>query len=201
MADGEDHPRAKFHAMVDGTAEDWGIIANASMEFGRDLPKRLISHMMLLQGDCGGFAIDRLEHSLQTATKAHQDGRDEEYVVCALLHDIGDILGPRNHADIAAAIVQPFVSEQNHWMVANHAIFQGYYFFHHLGLDRDMRDQFKGHPHFEYTAQFGHLYDQDAFDPNFKSMPIEAFEPMLHRVMSTPKRSIYLRKPQVEAAE
>ena len=201
MADGEDHPRAKFHAMVDGTAEDWGIIANASMEFGRDLPKRLISHMMLLQGDCGGFAIDRLEHSLQTATKAHQDGRDEEYVVCALLHDIGDILGPRNHADIAAAIVQPFVSEQNHWMVANHAIFQGYYFFHHLGLDRDMRDQFKGHPHFECTAQFGHLYDQDAFDPNFKSMPIEAFEPMLHRVMSTPKRSIYLRKPQVEAAE
>ena len=193
MADGEDHPRAKFHAMVDGTAEDWGIIANASMEFGRDLPKRLMTHLMLLQGDCGGFAIDRLEHSLQTATKAHQDGRDEEYVVCALLHDIGDILGPRNHADIAAAIVQPFVSERNHWMVANHAIFQGYYFFHHLGLDRDMRDQFRGHPDFEHTAKFCHVYDQEAFDPNFKSMPLEAFEPMLQRVMSVPKRSIYLR--------
>jgi predicted HD phosphohydrolase len=198
MADGHQPPgdeaRARFHAMTEGTPEDWAIIANASMEFGHDLPKRLISHLKLLQGDCGGFAIDRLEHSLQTATRAHQDGRDEEYVVCALLHDIGDILGPRNHADIAAAIVQPFVSEQNHWMVANHAIFQGYYFFHHLGLDRDMRDQFRGHPNFEHTAQFCHIYDQEAFDPAFKSMPLEAFEPMLHRVMSAPKRSIYLRK-------
>jgi hypothetical protein len=126
MADGHQHPdeheqaheRAKFHAMVDGTPQDWAIIANASMEFGRDLPWRLISHLKLLQGDCGGFAIDRLDHSLQTATRAFQDGRDEEYVVCALLHDIGDILGPRNHADIAAAILQPFVSEENHWMVA-----------------------------------------------------------------------------------
>ena len=201
MADGEDHPRAKFHAMVDGTAEDWGIIANASMEFGRDLPKRLVDHLMLLRGDCGGFAIDRLEHSLQTATKAHKDGRDEEYVVCALLHDIGDILGPRNHADIGAAILQPFVSEENHWMVAHHAIFQGYYFFHHLGLDRDMRDQFRGHPSFEHTAVFCHRYDQEAFDPAYDTMPLQAFEPMLQRVMSTPKRSIYLRKPEVEAAE
>jgi predicted HD phosphohydrolase len=198
MADGhqhpEDHERAKFHAMTEGTPQDWAIIANASMEFGRDLPTRLISHLKLLQGDCGGFAIDRLDHSLQTATRAFQDGRDEEYVVCALLHDIGDILGPRNHADIAAAILQPFVSEENHWMVQHHAIFQGYYFFHHLGLDRDMRDQFRGHPSFEHTAQFCHIYDQEAFDPAYKSMPLEAFEPMLQRVMSAPKRSIYLRK-------
>lgn len=196
MADGEDHrdvgARAKFHAMVDGTAEDWAVIASASMEFGRDLPTRLVAHLNLLKGDCGGFAIDRLEHSLQTATRAHQAGEDEEYVVCALLHDIGDILGPRNHADIAAAILQPFVSERNHWMVAHHAIFQGYYFFHHLGLDRDLRDQFRGHPDFEYTAKFCHVYDQEAFDPSFQSMPLEAFTPMLGRVMSTPKRSIYM---------
>ncbi|PHY13585.1 phosphohydrolase [Caulobacter sp. B11] len=201
MADGEHHPRAEFHAMVDGTPQDWGIIAEASAEFGRELPTRLISHLSLLKGDCGGFAIDRLDHSLQTATRAFRDGRDEEYVVCALLHDIGDILGPRNHADIGAAILQPFVSEENHWMVAHHAIFQGYYFFHHLGLDRDMRDQFRGHPSFEHTAVFCHRYDQEAFDPAYDTMPLEAFEPMLQRVMSTPKRSIYLRKPEVEAAE
>lgn len=204
MADGhqhlEEHERAKFHAMTDGTPQDWAIIANASMEFGRELPTRLISHLKLLQGDCGGFAIDRLDHSLQTATRAFQDGRDEEYVVCALLHDIGDILGPRNHADIAAAILQPFVSEENHWMVQHHAIFQGYYFFQHLGLDRDMRDQFRGHPSFEYTAQFCHIYDQEAFDPAYASMPLEAFEPMLQRVMSAPKRSIYLRKDSEAAA-
>jgi predicted HD phosphohydrolase len=207
MADGHQHPpegeddhaRAQFHAMTEGTPQDWAIIANASMEFGRALPTRLISHLKLLQGDCGGFAIDRLDHSLQTATRAFQDGRDEEYVVCALLHDIGDILGPRNHADIAAAILQPFVSEENHWMVQHHAIFQGYYFFQHLGLDRDMRDQFRGHPSFEYTAQFCHIYDQEAFDPAYRSMPLEAFEPMLQRVMSAPKRSIYLRKDEAAA--
>jgi predicted HD phosphohydrolase len=196
MADGEHghEAQAKFHAMVDGTQEDWLNISRAAAEFGRGLPERIIAHLKLLEGDCGGFAIDRLEHSLQTATRAHQAGMDEEYVVCALLHDIGDTLGPRNHADVAAAIIQPFVSERNHWMVANHAIFQGYYFFHHLGLDRNMRDQFRGHPDFEYTAQFCHLFDQEAFDPNFKSMPLDAFTPMLQRVMMTPKRSIYLRE-------
>ena len=199
MADGEDHAsieaRAKFHAMVDGTAEDWAIIASASAEFGRDLPKRLIAHLNLLKGDCGGFAIDRLEHSLQTATRAHQAGEDEEYVVCALLHDIGDILLPASHAELGAAILKPYISEQNHWMLEKHGIFQGYYFFHHLGLDRDMREEWRGHPWFEYTAQFCHLYDQNSFDPAYDSMPLEAFVPMMRRVMETPKQSIY-RKPQ-----
>ena len=83
-------------------------------------------------------------------------------------------------------------------MVAKHAIFQGYYFFHHLGLDRDLREQYRGHPDFEHTAKFCHLYDQAAFDPNFKSMPLEAFEPMLHRVMSTPKRSLYMNTRAAE---
>ncbi|MES2035670.1 MAG: HD domain-containing protein [Pseudomonadota bacterium] len=200
MADGEhcEEARAKFHAMTEGTPEDWGVIAGHAAQYGRELPGRIISHLNLLKGDCGGFVVDRLEHSLQTATRAFRDGRDEEYVVCALLHDIGDVLCPRNHPDIGAAMVFPFVSEANHWMVQQHGIFQGYYFFHHLGLDRDMREQFRGHPHFEYTAQFCHLYDQAAFDPTYDSMPIEAFTPMLNRVMSTPKRSIYLR-PKADA--
>src|SRR6185295_6255937 len=153
------------------------------VEFSRRLPDRVLAHLRLLDGDYGGFAVDRLTHSLQTATLAHRAGEDEEYVVCALLHDIGDTLGSFNHADVGAAIVKPFVSEANHWMVEQHAIFQGYYFFHHLGLDREMREQFRGHPHFEYTAQFCHLYDQAAFDPDYESMPLEAFEPMLMRVM------------------
>ena len=119
-----------------------------------ELPDRVLAHLKMLQGDCGGFAIDRLEHCLQTATRAHRDGRDEEYVVCALLHDMGDILGPRNHADVAAAILKPFVSEQNHWMVEKHAIFQGYYFFHHLGLDRNMREEFRDHPWYAVTEEF-----------------------------------------------
>ena len=194
MADGDHMPQAKFHSMVESTQEDWACINRAFKPFVAELPDRVLAHLKLLAGDCGGFAIDRLEHCLQTATRAYRDGRDEEYVVCALLHDIGDTLGPRNHADVAAAILKPFVSEQNFWMVEKHAIFQGYYFFHHLGLDRNMRDQFRGHPDFEYTAQFCHLFDQEAFDPNFQSMPLDAFVPMLQRVMISPKRSIYLRE-------
>jgi predicted HD phosphohydrolase len=163
------------------------------MHFSSELPQRLEAHLMMLKGDCGGFQVDRLEHSLQTATRAHRAGKDEEYVVCALLHDIGDILGPRNHADIGAAILQPYVSEENHWMLEKHGVFQGYYFFHYLGLDRDMREQYRGHPAFEHTAQFCHLFDQSAFDPNYESMPMEAFRPMLGRVLAAPKRSIYMQ--------
>ena len=91
--------------------------------------------------------MDRLTHCLQTATLAHKDGKDEEYVVCALLHDIGDTLGPANHADIAAVLLQPYVSEENHWMVKHHAVFQGYYFFEYLGLDKNMREQYRITPY------------------------------------------------------
>jgi predicted HD phosphohydrolase len=189
--------RAQFHAMTESTYDEWQLIGGELQRFAGRLPERLIAHLKLLRGDYGGFPVDRLEHCLQTATRAFQAGRDEEYVACALLHDMGDTLGPYNHADVAAVIVQPFVSEENHWMVEHHSIFQGYYFFHFLGLDRDMRDKFRGHPHFEKTEEFCRVFDQVAFDPNFKSMPLEAFEPMLQRVFCQPRRSIY----RAEAAE
>jgi predicted HD phosphohydrolase len=185
--------RATFTAFTNARPDDWHKIAAATDVFKQTHVDRILSHLNLLKGDCGGFPIDRLEHSVQTATRAHKAGMDEEYVVCALIHDIGDTLGVYNHPDIAAAILKPFVSEANHWMVQNHGIFQGYYFFEHLGLDKNMRDQFRGHPHFEYTAQFCHLFDQPAFDGAYESMPLEAFEPMLRRVMARPKTSIYLK--------
>ena len=195
MADGEMLQQAKFHSMVEGTAEDWAAISRAGQAHRGEHVDRIVSHLNLLKGDHGGFAVDRLEHSLQTATRAHQAGQDEEYVVCALVHDIGDMLLPASHAELGAAILKPYISERNFWMMEKHGIFQGYYFFHHLGLDRDMRDADRGHPDFEYTAQFCHLYDQNSFDPAFQSMPLEAFVPMMRRVMDTPKHSIY-RKVQ-----
>ena len=191
MADGDAPTRAKFTAMTEATEADWAAIARASAPHRGELADRLLAHLMLLDNDHGGFAVDRLEHSLQTASRAHRDGRDEEYVVCALIHDIGDILLPANHAELGATILKPYVSERNHWMLEHHGIFQGYYFFHYLGLDRDMREQFRGHPHFEYCAQFCHLYDQNAFDPDYESMPLDAFEPMVRRVCAVPKQSIY----------
>ena len=186
--------RANFTHMEDGTAEDWAIIAKDFGQYAALLPDRIMTHLRLLDGDFGGFPVDRLAHSLQTATLAHRDGRDEEYVVCALLHDIGDTLGSFNHADIAAAILKPFVSEENLWMIEKHAIFQGYYFFHHLGLDRHLREQFKDHPQFERTIEFCARYDAAAFDPDGEVLPLEFFDPMLRRVFAQPRRSIY-QKP------
>ncbi|WP_411820348.1 phosphohydrolase [Hyphococcus formosus] len=187
----KDAPRAKFRAMTEGTPEDWGIIAGQFMPFAMQGGKRIIDHLRILEGDYGGFPVDRLEHSLQTATRAFKDGKDDEYVVCALLHDIGDTLGAFNHPDIAAAIVKPFVSEANHWMVEKHGIFQGYYFFHYLGLNRDMREEFRGHEHFERAQEFCEKYDQAAFDPDYESMPLEAFEPMIMKLFETPKNTVY----------
>src|SRR5689334_8766370 len=147
----ENAARASFTDMAKGRAEDWQIISSHFLPYASALPDRVLSHLRLLEGDCGGFAVDRLTHSLQTATRAHRDGRDEEYVVCALLHDMGDTLGSYNHADIAAAVLKPFVSEENHWMVEKHGIFQGYYFFHYIGMDRNMREAFRDHPSFART--------------------------------------------------
>jgi predicted HD phosphohydrolase len=197
---GEEHEQATFSSFVESTPEDWAIIARAAAGFNKGNADRILSHLKLLEGDCGGFPVTRMEHSLQTATMAYKAGKDEEYVVCALLHDIGDTLGAFNHPDIAAAILKPFVSEENHWMVEMHGIFQGYYFFHHLGLDREAREAHRGHPHFEYTAQFCHLFDQPAFRKDYDTMPLEAFEPMVQRVLAKPKRSIYKRKDDTMVA-
>lgn len=183
--------RARFTAMTEGTQADWDIIRNEAMIHSPQGGRRVLDHLKLLDGDAGGFPVDRLTHSLQTATRALRDGRPDSYVVMALLHDIGDTLGAYNHPDIGAAILKPFVSEEEHWICQNHGIFQGYYFFQYIGLDRDMREQFRGHPHFEACAEFCARYDQTAFDPAYDTLPIEAFEPMVMKLFERPRASIY----------
>jgi predicted HD phosphohydrolase len=185
--------RATFKRMEESTQQDWALIVPEAMKMAASLPDRVLTHLKLLDGDYGGFPVDRYTHSLQTATLALKDGRDEEYVCCALLHDIGDTLGSFNHPDIAAAVLKPFVSEANLWMVQHHGIFQGYNFFHYIGLDRNMRDQLKGHPHYERAEEFVALYDNPAFDPQAETLPISTFEPMLRRLMREPRQSIYKR--------
>lgn len=183
--------RATFKSMDRSTAEDWQLIMREQLRFIQGLPDRIIAHLSLLEGDYGGFPIDRLQHCLQTATRALRAGEDEEYVVCALLHDIGDTLGSLNHPDVAAAILKPFVAEENLWMIQHHGIFQGYYFFEHIGLDRNLREQFRGSPWFERTARFCELYDNPAFDADYDTLALTEFEPMLRRVFAQPKNSIY----------
>jgi predicted HD phosphohydrolase len=181
-----------FTAMRDATREDYQQIGRHAASFSAALPDRVLTHLEILSTDTGGYAVDRLTHSLQTATRAQRDGRDDEYVVCALLHDIGDTLAPTNHADLAAAVLRPFVSEKNLWIVEQHALFQGYYFFHHLGLDRNKRDAFRDHEWFRDCAEFCEKYDQNSFDPEYETLSLEAFEPALRSVLAAPHRSLYL---------
>lgn len=191
-------PQATFRSMREGTREDWSTIAAAFPVFAAGLADRVLDHLLLLKGDFGGFPVDRLTHSLQAATRAHRDGRDEAYVVAALLHDIGDTLGAYNHPDIASAILKPFVSEELHWIIAQHGVFQAYYYFHHIGLDRDLREAYRGHPHFEACAHFCEHYDQNAFDPDYDTAPLSFFEPMVQRLFAAPRNSIYIEAAQSE---
>ncbi len=182
---------ARFTRMEDGTRDDYELIERAQAPFVRGLPDRVLEHLARLGGSYGGMLVDRLTHSLQTATRAQRDGRDEEYVVCALLHDVGDLLATLNHADLAAAMLKPFVSERNLWIVEHHAIFQGYYFWHHLGADRNARERYRDHRYFEDTAEFCALYDQCSFDPDYDTLPLAHFEPMLRRVFAAPRWNEY----------
>lgn len=176
--------RATFRSFEESTAEEWAIITPQLAITQSMVADRVISLMGDLEQEHGGFPVDRLEHSLQTATRAERDGRDDEYVLCSLLHDIGDTLSPYNHPSIAAGILQPFVSEANHFMVLNHGVFQGYYFWHFLGLDRNSRDQFADSPYYDHTEEFCAKYDQMAFDPDYRSNPLEHYEPLIREKLA-----------------
>ncbi len=189
-----DAPRAQFQDMSQSTKGDWDLIMSNLTVFASQGGARVLDHLRLLDGDFGGFPVDRLTHCLQTATRAHRDGRDDDYVVMALIHDIGDTLGAFNHPDIAAAIIKPFVSEELHWITLHHGIFQGVNFFHHIGLDRNMREQFRGHEHFAAAEEFIDKYDCPAFDPDYDTAPLSFFEPMVMKLFERPLNSVYKRK-------
>lgn len=183
--------RAEFRHLAASSTEDWRRIMTAMKPFQLELPRRVIAHLELLRGDFGGFPVDRLTHCTQTATLALENGEDEEYVVCALLHDIGDTLGPYNHPDVAATLLQPFVSKRNHWIVQQHGLFQGYYFFEHFGVDPRSREKYIDHPYYDHAERFVRLYDAPAFDPDRATLPLSEFESMVERVFSNPKNSFY----------
>jgi predicted HD phosphohydrolase len=188
MSNDEQRPRATFTTTIEGTPSDWEIIGAEFVRFASELPDRVLAHLLLLSQGFHGFPIDRLTHSLQTATLAQEDGRDDEYVVCALLHDIGDSLGAYNHPDIAAAILQPFVSEANLWMVQKHGIFQTYQVVRPT-MRVDIRDSLRSHPYFERAQEFSDRYDCRAFDPRRATLPLGHFEPLVHRLFAGPRRA------------
>lgn len=175
-----------FKRMAEGTREEFELIEELEDRRAAGTADRVLKALLGIAVDPTGYRVNRLTHSLQSATLAERAGEDEEYVVCALLHDVGDDLAPYNHSAFAAEIVKPFVSWENWWMVRHHGVFQGYWFWHHLGLDRDTRDKYLGHPCYERTARFCERYDQTAFDPDYDTLPLSHFEPMVRRFFDVP---------------
>jgi len=176
-----------FTRMEDGTREEYEFLDRMEHEYIAGLPERIIESLRKLEHSISGYRINRLEHSLQGATRALRAGEPEEMIVAVLLHDIGDELAPHSHSEMAAAILRPFVSERLYWIVKHHGIFQMYYYAHHCGGDRNTREMFRDHAWYQDAIDFCHNYDQNCFDPDYASEPLEFFEPILRRVMSQPR--------------
>jgi predicted HD phosphohydrolase len=173
-----------FTRMKDGTREDYLLLDRYERDFALQLPDRILAALRSLGDSLQGYQISRLEHVLQTATRARQDGADDELVLGALIHDIGDPLAPYNHAEVAAGIIRPYVREEVTWIVEQHGLFQTYYYAHHMGGNRDGRERLRGHRWFGACAHFCERYDQASFDPAFPTLPLSAFEPLLRQIFS-----------------
>ncbi len=179
--------QVSFTRMEDGTREDYLLLERLEEKLHADYADRLLQWVQWNEGDAG-YRISRFEHCLQSATRAYRDGRDEEYTVCCLMHDIGDLISPFNHSQVAADILRPYVSERNYWIIRHHGLFQGYYYFHHYGQDRHARDAFRDHQWYQDAVDFCANYDQNCFDPDYDNLPLEFFEPMVRRVFAARKR-------------
>ena len=173
-----------FTRMEDGSKEDYLLLDQLESEHASGTADRVLEQLSRLKDSFGGYKIDRLQHSLQVATRAYRDGADDETVVAALLHDIGDWLAPYNHSQVAAAILKPYVSKRTYWIIKHHGLFQSYYYAQHLGGDRNAREKYRGHPYYEAAVAFCHLWDQPSFDPDYDTLPFETFEPILRRIFS-----------------
>jgi len=175
-----------FTRMEDGTREEYEFLDQMEDEYKEGLPDRLLESLRKLEHSFSGYRINRLEHSLQGATRAFRAGESDEMIIAILLHDIGDELAPYSHSEMAAAILRPFVSEKIYWTVKHHGVFQMYYYAHHCGGDRNARDIFKDNPWYQDAIDFCHNYDQNCFDPDYDSEALEFFDPILRRVLSQP---------------
>lgn len=192
---------ATFRCMDEITAEDWALIVREHEEHhARHLADEVLAMLHRLKGPKLGFQVDRYDHSLQTATRALRDGADEETVVCALLHDIGDGIAPENHTEIAAGMLRPYVSPENLWMVEHHVVFSGYYFAQFVGRDRHAHEALKGHPAYEKTKNFVRHWDGPSFDPDYDTLPLEHFEPMVRRLFARTPKSAWRETGQPAAA-
>jgi predicted HD phosphohydrolase len=177
-------PVVSFTRMKDGTAAEYRRLEALELEYIRALPGRILTALERLESSLSGYRVTRLEHSLQAASRAEADGADDEMIVAALIHDLGDELAPANHSEYAAAIIRPYVRAEVTWTVQHHGLFQEYYYAHHVGRDPNARDALRDHPWFDTCAHFCEVYDQAAFDPDYPSRSLAHFQPLVERIFS-----------------
>ena len=174
----------KFTAMKDGDQEDYAFLHPLEVDYASGTADRLLKALVSLDESMSGYQITRLGHSLQSATRAWNDGADVDWVVSALLHDIGDIFAPYNHDEYAASILKPFVREQCTWVVEKHGDFQMLYYGHHVGGNQHKRDAYAGHMYFDDCAEFCERWDQASFDPDYRTEDITFFTDMTREVFA-----------------
>ena len=176
--------KVSFTEMKDGTKEEYIFLDKKEKEFADKTADRILKFMSNLTETLEGYQVSRLEHSLQSATRAYRNNETEEMIVATLLHDIGDELAPLNHSEYAASIIKPYVSKKTHWIIQKHGEFQMFYYAHHLSGDKNKRDKYKNHEYYQAAINFCEKYDQNSFDPNYKSLPLEFFKPMVKKIFS-----------------
>jgi predicted HD phosphohydrolase len=174
----------KFTQMKDGDRDDYAFLTEHETEYASKTAHRLLDAMVELDTSLSGYRVTRLGHSLQAATRAWRDGADIDWIVSALLHDIGDIYAPYNHDEYAATIIRPFVREQCSWVVQKHGEFQLLYYGEHVGANSHKRDAYLGNPYFDDCAEFCERWDQSSFDPDYETKPLAFFAPMVREVFS-----------------
>jgi predicted HD phosphohydrolase len=174
-----------FTQMKDGTKEDYALLHELEKPYLGLTADRILDEL-LRQGEVSlqGYKITRLDHALQSATRARRDGADIDWIVGALLHDIGDGLAPQNHDRFSAEVIRPFVRWDVAWVVEHHGIFQMLYYGRHYGWDENARDRFKDHPCFDNSAAFCERWDQSSFDPEYQQDPLESFELLVREVFA-----------------
>ena len=181
--------KVSFTSMDHGTREDYDLVEAQDVRNAAELADRVLAWLRSMDGD-SPYRINRLEHALQTATRAERDGADDETVACALLHDIGDVISPHNHSEASAAVLAPYVNEKNHWIVKHHGLFQGYYWLQHYGRNRNARDRYRDHEYYEACIEFCARWDQVSFDPAYKTHPLERYEPLVRELFARPKQTL-----------
>lgn len=179
------HMAQTFTAMDHSTAEQWGVIGEETMANQPRVAETVLQMLRDLGEITDGFATDQLTHSLQTATRAERDGADIEVVVASLCHDIGKRISVHNHPAIAAEILKPYVRDEVYKMILTHQDFQGKHYYAHFGADPDARDKYADEPFFDLTANFADNYDQNSFDPDYDTLPLEHFEDRVRTVFGT----------------